>query len=992
MDPERERIQSDLRGLLEGDVYCDDVYRQMYSCDASIYQIRPLGVVRPRHADDVAACLRYASEHDIPIHARGAGTGVAGESLGLGLVIDFAHYMRRILSIDQDTVRLQPGVILAQLNRQLDRTGRMFGPDPATRSVTTMGSAMALDASGSHWLKYGSVRDNVVSLQVVTADGQTCELNRHAFDGIRSRKSDPDLASMLAMRTADLVQRNAALIDQGRPKSELNRAGYHLWDLVDNGVIDLAKLIVGSEGTLGLITEATLKVVAAPKHRGVVLLFFDRLDSAARAALEIGGMGIAACDLLDRRLLSLARESDPRFEMLIPRQAEAMLLVEQTGDELNAVRDRMQQIVTRIQRRRRLAFDVRTTTELDQRNLFWRLTRRVIPTLYRLKGSQRAIPFVEDVAIPRQLLPDILVKLQNLLKKFELTASVFAHAAHGQLHVRPFVDLTNAQDVRKLQPFANEFYQIVVEAGGTISGEHGVGLSRTWYLRKQYGPLYDVFREVKRIFDPSSVLNPGKVVAEAAAPPTKWLRPLTIGTGEQAPQDDLVAEASAKLEVFQPQLDWSNQEIAQLTRSCNGCGRCRTTGPLERMCPMFRVLPTEEATPRSKANLVRGMLTGTLDPNTISTDQLHDIADLCVNCHQCRLECPASVDIPKLMTEVKAQYVLNKGLKPSEMFLARLDRIAPVASALHLFINRALTNRTARWLLEKLVGIAQGRKLPRFASRSFIRMAARQRLSRPTRRSGPKVLYFVDSYANWHDVQLAQAFVTVLEHNGVSVFVPSAQSYSGMNLISMGALERAKKIATRNIELLADAVRQGYHIVSTEPSAVLCLTKEYLNLMDDEDAQLIADNTSEACSYLWRLHQSGKLELDFQPISVSLGYHLPCHQKALTSAAPGYRLLKLIPGLTVTRIEKGCSGMAGVWGLRRENYRRSLRMGRDMIAALRDSEITAGTTECSSCKMQMEQGTSKPTIHPIKILAHAYGLMPEVGELLSSRGEELVVT
>ena len=290
------------------------------------------------------------------------------------------------------------------------------------------------------------------------------------------------------------------------------------------------------------------------------------------------------------------------------------------------------------------------------------------------------------------------------------------------------------------------------------------------------------------------------------------------------------------------------------------------------------------------------------------------------------------------------------------------------------------------------MGIAQGRKLPRFSSRSFIRKAHRRRLTRPTRRSGRKVLFFVDIYPNWSDVQLAEACVSVLEHNGIAVYVPPGQTQSGMGAISMGALDVARKMATANVHLLAEAVRQGYHVVTAEPAAALCLTHEYLNLLDDDDARLVAENTSEACSYLWKLHQDGQLELDLKPVNTALGYHLPCHMRALNVGTPGFNLLRLVPGLTVQQISHACSGMAGTFGLKRASYRSSLRAGWGLISALRSPLIQVGTTECSSCKIQMEQGTTKPTIHPLKILALSYGLMPEISTLLTTHGEELIVT
>jgi Fe-S oxidoreductase len=663
-----------------------------------------------------------------------------------------------------------------------------------------------------------------------------------------------------------------------------------------------------------------------------------------------------------------------------------MLLVEQSGDDAYEVGQRLREAVVRLVRERHLAFDARVTMEKEERDFYWRLSRRVVTTLYRLRGTTQAVPFIEDIAVPPETLPDFLIRLQNVLKKHAVTAAMFAHIGHGQLHLRPFLDLGNPEHQRLMQDLATDLYEEVLSVGGTISGEHSLGLSRSWFLRRQAGPLYEVFREVKRIFDPNNILNPGKVVADVPQPLTKNLRP---AIPERVPTADGGELPSPLVEL---ELAWNWEDITRATRACNGCGRCRTQGPEERMCPIFRFAPREEASPRAKANLLRAILTGRLDPHGLRADDLKSIADLCVNCHQCRFECPAVVDIPKLVLETKAQYVAANGLSMSDWFIARMDRLSAWGSRFSWLANWAIRNRRMRWLLEKMIGIAQGRKLPRFESRSFLQLAHRRRLDRPSRRTGNKVLYFVDIYANWHDTQLAEALVAVLQHNGVAVYVHPQQVQSGMSAISMGAVDIARRLAARNLAILADAVRQGYHIVATEPAAALCLTHEYLNLFDEEDARLVAENSSEACTYLWRMHQAGKLELDLYPLNATLGYHLPCHLKALEVGSPGEDLLRLIPGLTLQRIERGCSGMAGAFGMKRQNYRTSLRAGWGLISELRSPTLQAGVTECSACKIQMEQGTSKPTIHPIKLLALAYRLMPEAASLLTSHSEDLTVT
>ena len=695
---------------------------------------------------------------------------------------------------------------------------------------------------------------------------------------------------------------------------------------------------------------------------------------------------------------------------MIPAEAEAILVVEFLADQAAEVRDGVSATVDRIRRKKQLAFDARQAFDAHEVELFWQLPRRVVETLHRLKGNVRPIPIVEDVAVPPAVLPDFLLSVQNTLKRHQVMASLHAHAGHGQLHIRPFMDLSLPDEVRKMEALAEDLYGEVLAVGGTISGEHGIGLSRAPYVRRQYGPLFEVFREIKQTFDPAGILNPGRVIVEDAEPTEGNVRSSsTFAKSALAETTDSVtvptdandgtvgANGTATISgnASQPvelQLNWQAGEYADEVRRCNGCGACRSQLPDMRMCPIFRVLPAEEASPRTKANLLRAVLDGSLPNSSTVSDEFKSVADLCVNCHQCRLECPAGVDIPKLMIEAKASYVQANGLRPSDWLLARFDTLSKWGSKVGTVANWSVRNRIARWLLEKTLGIAQGRKLPQFASRSFMRRATRRRLTRPTRRSGRKILYFVDTYANYHDPQLGEALVAVMEHNGVAVYVHPNQKPSGLGLITMGSIPAARRLARHNIHLLAEAVRQGYHIVATEPSTVLCLTHEYLNLIDDADARAVAENTSEAGAYLWQLHQRGKLQLDFKPLAATVGYHQPCHMRAIVSSAPSENLLRLVPGLSVQGIQRGCSGMAGLWGLKRENYRTSLRTGWGLISRLRDADLQAGTTECSACKMQMEQGSTKPTLHPLKLLALSYGLMPDIANLLTRRTEELVVT
>ncbi len=1014
MDAERLRVQADLRGLLDGDVYCDPIQTQLYASDAGVYEVMPLGVVRPRHTADVVQTVKYAAENNIPLFPRGGGTGLAGQALGAGLVIDFSRYMRRIIKLDTEarTIRVQPGLVLADLNRYLESRNLLFGPDPATRAVTTIGSVIAVDTSGSHFLRYGTAGSTVISLEAVLANGETVRLDRTAWQ----EPTDPvSTIGRIASEVGQLLWANREEFKQLPWKGVARGCGYRVEHSIHANWVDLARLQSGAEGTLALITEATVRVEPIPAVRAVVLIFCDRLETAARVALEARRDEVAACDLMDRRLLEIAREMDPRYNTLLPRGAEAMLLIEQQGDDAHEVRAKLTSLVNRIQRKSPITTASRVTTDDRERDFYWRLCRRVIPRLYRVKGSERPLPFVEDIAVPPNRLGDFIVEAQNIFKAARVTATIFSHAAHGQVHIRPFLDLANPSDMTKMEQLSENLYEKVLEMNGTIAGEHAMGLSRTWYARRQMGSMYPVMRRIKELFDPQGILNPGKVVSDAPQRVSDNLRPWTMDIqvfgekvstdGERLSTDDsskealstaIVGEATptttTRKNLIVPILEWSEtQSIAATAQTCNGCGRCRTTADNERMCPMFRLGRNEEASPRAKANLMRGLLSGKLPVQTLERDELKAVADLCFNCHQCRVDCPASVDIPKIVTEFKAQYTAAHGLRLSDLLLSRLDLIASTAANFPAFSNWSMQNRSMRWVLEKLTGIAQGRRLPMIAKQSFISWASRQRLTRPKRSGGRKVLFYVDQYANWHNPLVGRALVEVLHHQRVDVYVPSNQTPAWMAKIAMGDVERARKLAAPTIRMLADSIRQGYEIVTTEPSAALCLKHEYLNLIDSEDSRLVAAHTWDAGRYLWNMHQNNELELDFHPLTMSTIYHLPCHLRAIDNDQPGRNLLRLIPGMQVLEADAGCSGMAGTYGLKRENYRTSLRIGWGLISKMQATPAQFGTTECSSCKLQMEQGVDKPTIHPIAMLAYAYGKLPEVKAWLDRRNEGLAV-
>lgn len=1015
MDSRQQRIADDLAGAFEGDLRFDRVTRALYATDASLYHLRPLGVASPRHADDVVLLARYAEENRIPLIPRGAGTGLAGGAIGTGLIVDFARYFTAIEEIGEETVRVQPGVVRDVLNRALKPHGRYFPPDPSNTAVTTIGGMLGVDAAGSHAIRVGSTRDHVRQMDVVLIGGHRCAFQEEPLPPavIPTEGLAPQEQHRLRIlsRVSHLLRVHRDLIHQRQPPLIRNCAGYHLRTVVTDQAIHLPRLLVGSEGTLALTVGATLHTAPLPQHRGVGLLLFGRMDTALSVVQALIEQQPSACDLLDRRLLSLGRESDPRFEACIPQAAEAGLLVEQTGYTAEQARQRIQMAYDTargIDASVRLAAEAYTDDEID---FLWSLPQKVVPNLLRLVGETRAQPVVEDMAVPPAALHEALRRLQQVLQKHRVTASLYAHAASGQIHLRPFLPHPRAEDGPRIEALARELYGIVISVGGSISGEHGDGLSRTAFLRSQYGPLYRVFREVKHIFDPLNLLNPDKIVSDDPHLTVKYFRPLpavpaasSAGEDDRPPSAGAVSDASsASDDTLTPprlvplQLHWSHEALASETLRCNACGVCRTREAGLRMCPLFRVTPREEASPRAKANAIRAHLTGDLDPADVAGDDMKRLANLCFNCKQCQLECPSNVNIPHLMIEAKAQYVAMHGLRKTDWILSRAHSFGSWGCWATPISNWLLNNRWARWGLERLVGIARDRKLPRFANRTFLESVRSGGPGRPPtlpKGSLPKgtVIYFADYFVNYHDPQLGWAFLALLDQLRIPVHVPLEQTASGLAMISAGDLEAARALARENIRVLGPYAREGHPIVCTEPAAVIALKQEYPRLIDHPDVAEIAAQTQEAGRFLLERLRERNQSLPLTPLPFPAAYHTPCHTRALASPSPYLELLRSIPELRLDPLELGCSGMAGAFGLTRENFEVSLAIGRPLIDRLAQPDLKVGVTECSSCKLQMEQGTTTPTLHPLKLLALACGLAPDVRLRLLPNTKRFVVS
>ncbi|WP_406695403.1 FAD-linked oxidase C-terminal domain-containing protein [Singulisphaera sp. Ch08] len=921
MDERRARIHDDLRGVIEGELLFKPLERANYAHDASIYEIDPLGVIVPRTEQDVVTAVRYAAENQIAVQARGAGTDPSGSVLGSGLVIDFSRHFRRIVSIAAESVVVQPGVVLDHLNAQLAPMGRRLGPDPAGSDFGTIGGMIGIDAVGPRSLRWGSTSDYVDRLRVVFAHGEVAEVGYEPWPQFDDDAID--FKGVVVRKLGALVRHNSETLARRIARAPRSRAGYALGCSATTSGIDLARLLVGSEGTLALVTEATLRTIPIPAAQGVALLPFARLGDAATAVVRCLEESPSACDLYDWRSLRLVRDAVPAYRDWIPELAESVLIVEFEGDDPTEVADRLRRLTDRMIRSRLLVDDPIEVTRRAEAERLLHLRRVVEPLLMRMKGHVRPVPFIEDVAVPPAALPEFLQRLQNILKHHDVSWTLDAQAGLGLVRIRPFLDIADPADRAKIEPLATQVFDAALDLGGAISGAHGCGLVRTQFLRRQFGDQVQVFREIKDAFDPLNVLNPGKVIGDDPHLITRNIKRMPLPVSDAEANAD---EGTAVLPLILPVLRWTDRSPMETASACNGCGVCRTSDQTARMCPTFRALGSEAASPRSKANLIRQLMAGTLDPKLWGTEELRENADLCIHCNLCSKECPSGLDVSTLMLEAKAAYAENHGLPPVDWALSRVDLWSRVASRFPIISNALLSNGTTRWLFERIFGLAQLRRLPKVHRTPFVRRAARLGLSRPRPQTpGPRVVYFVDVYANYFDQELAEAAVAVLHQAEVNVYVPTAQRGSGMPALVAGDIDHARDLALANLRVLGNAVRDGYTVVCSEPTATLMLRHEYLKLTDDLDAALVAANTHDLGQYLAGLDARGQLPAPKHPLRARVGYHQPCHLRALDVGTPGLDLIRNIPELDVEFIDRGCSGMAGTFGLARDHFRTSLR-------------------------------------------------------------------
>ncbi len=933
----------------------DDPTRVLYATDASIYSVEPAAVAFPRDRKECAAIVCAAAENNLGVTPRGAGTGLAGGALGSDLVIDLSSHLKSISSFNPEagTIQVGPGVVLDRLNRALANYGLWFGPDVATSSRATLGGMISNNSSGAHAPVYGTTADHVEALEIVLADGSAAWVGA-GFSGFEPLRRE---AEALIMGCSEHIERRLPddLVKR-RPGYDLHRF------LRDPG--NLAALMAGSEGTLGIVVSAILRVVPRPERRGLGVLFFSSVIEAMQATVELEPLGPAAIEHLDRLVFDQSRgqlnfAAARDFLELDEKPCESLLLVEFFDDveeRLNALSE--------------LGIGDRTTicSNSTQQQLVWDLRRAGLSLATGCVGPAKPTTVIEDTCVRPRDLPIYVAGMREILAPLGLEASFYGHAASGLLHVRPTLDLHHAEDIVRLREVADQVSDLVHHFGGSLASEHGVGIARTTYLRDHLGPeLTKTTSRVKALFDPHGVMNPGKIVDTG-----RWRidRDLRLGPGSelQLPFEPLAT-------FFEKDLSFTGN-----LEQCNGCGGCRKESPT--MCPTFTVTGDELLSTRGRANVLHAALLGRFSGG-LSSPELGDALGACLSCKACKRECPSGVDLALLKAETLQARHDATGPSMADRVIAAADGLGRLGSATAPLANAALRWRSFRLVVERVIGLDATRSLPPFTHQRFDRwFRARQR---PKTAPRGRVILWDDTWVRYHEPRVGRAAVQVLEAAGFAVVLPKKRRGCGRPAMSRGLLRKAKILGEHNVSVLQHMAQDP--VLFLEPSTWSMFVDDYRQL-GIEGADEVASRCLLFEDFLLQVLDDDPNALEFKKSHGTAAIHNHCHAKALADPAVFTRLLERVPGLNARSLASGCCGMAGAFGLMQANQELSRAVAEPLIELVKQLPegarvVSAGT----SCRHQLRELAGCEVFHPAEILARALEARPETPSRLQTANE-----
>jgi len=940
-EPRVRQLHAVLDGQLEGYLRTDDASRALWSTDASIYLRKPVGVVVARSDEDVKLALGAAREIGLSITPRGTGTSLAGQATAPGLTLDVSE-MRQALTIDFERRRcvVEPGLVQGELNAMVEPHGLVFGADTSTSDVATLGGMVGNNSAGMRSLVYGMTSDQVLGLRCVLPSGEAVELSALGRERARGRARHADALARLLRGAMEIGDRYGEEIRRRFPTMIRRVSGYGLDALVDPETLDLTRLICGSEGTLAVVTRAEFRLHPLPEARALASFEFDSLSAAARATGRFLQMNPSAIELLDDVAIGRAR-ANPAYRdstRFVQGHPKAVLIVEWSGterelDERFAKLDDLAGEVGAL-----AATPLRTKAEMGQTVM---LRKSTLPLLLGTADKEKPVAFVEDAAVPPDRLEEFTGRFEEIVEKNGTWACFYGHASVGCLHVRPALDTSDPEDVSRMRRIAEEVAGLVVDCGGSISGEHGDGLSRSEFIEKMYGgEILRAFADIKRLFDPEGMMNPGVIVD-----PPPMDRQLRIGPGR-------------KRLPIKTNLSFEDQGgFAKAVELCNGSGFCRKrTGGT--MCPSYMVTLDEQDTTRARANMLRSVIEGTLPAEELTGQRMKEVMDLCVGCKACKTECPSRVDVASMKTEVLYQTGREHGFSMRQKAAGHIRRQLALAALIPSLYNAVAGTSLVR-RAAALAGIDPRRSLPRVAKRTFSK-----RFPELPQGTGPaEIALFNDTWNEYQRPEVGEGAVKLFAAAGARVHLPEVVC-CGRPMLSEGLVDEARKNAKRNLDLLMPLIERGIPLVGLEPSCILTMRDDYTKLLPkDERVERLTEAT--------RLFEEGLLELDEElPLreGAPVLLHAHCHQKALVGTGPTERVLGLAADVEV--VDSGCCGMAGLFGYEKGHYEVSMQMGeRRLFPAVRGAGERVVVAPGTSCREQILDGTERRAMHPAEYLA-----------------------
>jgi FAD/FMN-containing dehydrogenase/Fe-S oxidoreductase len=950
-------LARDLARDLDGEIGFDAYTRHLFSRDASMYAIEPIGVVFPRHADDVAAAVALAGRYGVPVVPRGGGTSLAGQTIGPGLVLDLSRHLHRILDIDPEarTARVQPGVVQDQLNRAAAGHGLMFGPDTSTSNRATIGGMLGNNSAGSGSVRYGMTIDHIRELDVVLSDASRARFAPLDAPERTRRAQLPTLEGALYRDLPPLLRTYATAIGRDFPAYWRRACGYRLDRLAGDPSFNLAPFVVGSEGTLVIATEALVDLVPKPRRTVIAVGHFTSVLGAIAATEDALACDPAAVEMMDRTILDLSRRKIEYADLgrTLDGDPEALLFVSFSGDDERELAGQLDRLAARWKKHGHGYHTLLAETPQQQAPLL-KVRKSSLGLLMAAgSGTRRPLAFVEDTAVDPKHLADYTARFRQVLDRHGLQAGFYGHCSVGCLHIRPFVDVSRPEQVRAMRAVAEEIKDLVREYGGVNSSEHGDGLVRSEFNREIFGDeLYEAMRTVKRIFDPDNRMNPGKIVdapsmtdnlRDAALPPAPPIRTrLTF---------DVVGGMRGAAD------------------RCMNIGLCRksATGA---MCPSYMATRQEEHATRGRANALVKALSEPDPAAALGDERLHEILDLCLMCKACKSECPLGVDLASLKAEALAQHHDAHGVPlRSRLFgaIRLLNRLGAAAAPLSNLPGRV---RPLRRLLDRTVGITANRPLPTFHRRTLLHWFRRHRRPDAAAPQG-EVTLLADSFTAFTEPGIGRAAVELLEAAGWAVRLESG-GCCGRASFSKGLLDDARGKAGSLARRLVRGSAPGSPIVGCEPSCILTLRDEHRQLLPDDAAvRDVAGRVRQIEELLVEAIDVGRLRLDESALAGRrIVYHGHCHQKAEVGTAATVALLRRIPGVEVVELDAGCCGMAGSFGFESEHYDLSMMVGGDRLfpAINAESPDTVLAATGVSCRQQIRHGTQRVARHPLELV------------------------